>query len=307
MNKKTQEILINIEGLLKKICEANQKYADVIINEINSPLIKSISFHKNNEGMLIVKFLSSLSHLNDYSMVGTELDYKCELKISDCGFQYEKTSITKNNTYKYTLRCKNNLEITDFSRETFHEYKSTINYGVPYSTIKASNEIDRFNRIQQLSHEENKVDITCLPSRKGKMYVKKALDKHELAMSVTNSFALELLNRLNYDVLSVKSNRSECSQIWPILENSVIQLVKKESINWDNDWDAYYNEEIMFVGDNKYESHKNLDVGAMYYTYNEEEREIAQKYFDGIISIEEVLNTGKQILLNYEKKPKHNI
>lgn len=48
------------------MCETNQKYVDIIINEINSPLIKSISFRKNNEGLIIVKFLSSLSDLNDY-------------------------------------------------------------------------------------------------------------------------------------------------------------------------------------------------------------------------------------------------
>jgi len=289
------------------MCETNQKYADTIINEINSPLIKSISFRKNNEGWFIIKFLSSFSHLNDDSMVGTELDYKCELKFSDCGFQYEKISITNNNTHKYTLRCQNNLESTDFSREIFHEYKSTINNGIPYSAIEASNEIDKFNSYQQLSHEENKVYITCLPTRKGKQYVKKVLDKQGLVMKVTNPLALELLSRLEYDVLSVKSNRSECQQIWPILENSVIQLVKQESINQDNTWDGYYNEQVMFVGDNKYESHKNLGVGAMYYTYNKEEYEIAQKYFDGIIPIEEVLNTGKQILLNNEKKTKRSI
>lgn len=309
MNKIPQEILINIEELLKKLCETNQNFAGIIMNEISTPLIKSISFHKNNEGLLIVRFLSSLSHLSDYSMLGIELNYECELKISDHGFQYEKICITDNDTYKYTLRCKKNLEITDFSRETFHEYKykSTINDDIPYSMIKASNEIDRFNKFQQLSHEENEVDITCLPSQKGKLYVKKVLDKRGLVMRVTNSLALELLNRLGYDVLSVESNRSECSQIWPILENSVIQLVKKESINWDNDWDGYYNEQVMFVGDNKYASHKNLNAGAMYYTYSNEEREIAKKYFEGVISIDEVMNAGEQILLTYKKSRNTNV
>ena len=307
MKKIPQEILINIEMLLKKMCETNQKYADIIINEINSPLIKSISFRKNNEGLIIVKFLSSLSGLNGYSMVDTELEYKCELKISNCGFQYEKISITNNDIYKYTLRCQNNLESTDFSREIFHEDKSRINNGLPAdSMIEASNEIDIFNSFQQLSHEENKVYIHCFPTRKGKKYVKKVLDKQGLVMRVTNSLALELLSRLEYDVLSVKSYRSECNQIWPVLENSVIRLVKQESINWDNIWDGYYNEQVMFVGDNKYESHKNLGEGAMYYTYNEENLEIAQKYFEGIISIEEVLNTGKQILLN-KKNAKRSI
>lgn len=307
MKRIPQEVLSGIAKLLKKICGTNTNFADIIIDEINNPLIKSLSFNKTKEGFLIVKFMAPLSSLTD-NFSEIKHDFKCELKISNLGFQY--SVIDKDNrklgkvTRKYTLRCKKDSELTNFSRETFYEHKTKVD-GIPYSSIDASNEIDIFSSSQQVSHEENKVKIIYFPSHRGELYVKEELDKYGLKMKVTNPLALELLSRLEYNILSVESNHSEHSEIWPILENSVVQLMKKESINYDKNWDAYHNEQIMFVGNNKYENHKNLNAGAMYFTYGSEERAIAKKYFEGSISIEEVLDIGEKLLLSYEEEAKN--
>ncbi len=306
MKKIPQEILIEIDRLLKKLCEKNINFADMIIKEINNPLNRSISFHKEKEGLLIVRFTASLSFDND-CFDYTKYDCKCELKISNSGFQYEKVSVTgkvDRRLGKYTrkdvLKCKKNSELTSFSKERYSESKRKESFDILSTLIHASNEIDIFNSSQQVSHEENKVELFCYPSHKGELYAKKILDNFGLVMKVTNPFALELLNRLEYSTQSVSINHSEHIQIWPILENSVVELIKKESVNSDRVWDAYYNEEMMFVGYNKYESHKKLKLRRIC----REEREIAEKYFEGSISIEEVLEKGKQLLLNYEEETK---
>lgn len=317
MKKLSEEILTDITKLLKNMCALNMDFADTIIDEISSPLIKSVSFNREKDGIFVVRFVAP------YSSLISSLQYnlyddgkhscKCKLKISNSGFQYEKISVEGRSnrrlgkvTYKYTLKCEKKSDFINFSKEKFSEYKGKKTACIPYASIESSNEIDIFNSSKQVLREENEVQITCHPSPKGELYVKEELDKTDSIMEVTNPLALELLNRLGYSILSVGCNKSEHIEVWPILENSVVKLIKKEKKDYfiKDYWDPYYNEQDMYVGNNKYESHKKLKPVGMYYD-NKKEREIATKYFEGSISIEEVLKAGEKLLIEHEEEAKN--
>jgi len=303
--EKDKEFLVLIQKLLDKFCETNSNFDNTIIDDLNNESIKEFNIIKNSGGQIKVAFSVMTPSIEEFSGSDDLVNYRCTLHINNTGFEYTKETVHKSNRkddliYSHILSCKRNANNTIFSKEKIGEYKSTNGILTPYRNIKANNEINIYDNSQQLSREENKIDLKCLPSKLGEIDAKKELNEKKLKMSITNPFALELLERLGYSTKSVISNHSEHKEIWPILENSVVSLLNGESINYSEDWDAYYNEQILYVGDNDYESHKQLDEGAMFFAYGEEERKLAKQYFDGSIPIDQVLELCIPILVNHQ-------